>query len=135
MTATILVVDDEPDLELLVSHKFRRQIRDGKFSFLFAGDGEQALSELKETPGVAVVLSDINMPRMDGLTLLREIEKNALNGALRAVIVSAYGDAINIETAMNLGAFDFITKPIEFDNLHVTIDRALEDLQQSSTDQ
>ena len=134
MTATILVVDDEPDLELLVSHKFRRQIRDGKFSFLFAGDGEQALSELKETPEVDVVLSDINMPRMDGLTLLREIRGNALNDALRSVIVSAYGDATNIETAMNLGAFDFITKPIEFDSLHVTIDRALEDLQQSSTD-
>ena len=129
MTATILVVDDEPDLELLVSHKFRRQIREGKFSFLFAGDGEAALLELKETPGINVVLSDINMPRMDGLTLLRRLKEDELNDELRAVIVSAYGDATNMQTAKSLGAFDFVTKPIEFDNLHVTIDRALEDLQ------
>ena len=132
MTATILVVDDEPDLELLVSHKFRRQIREGKFSFLFAGDGEAALSELKETPDIDVVLSDINMPRMDGLTLLRRLKEDELNDDLRAVIVSAYGDATNMQTAKSLGAFDFITKPIEFENLHVTIDRALEDLQKPS---
>ncbi len=131
MTATILVVDDEPDLELLVSHKFRRQIRDGKFSFLFAGDGEEALSLLKDGPEVDLILSDINMPRMDGLTLLRRLKE--LDDELRAVIVSAYGDMSTIRAAMNLGAFDFVTKPIEFDNLHVTIDRALEDLEQSST--
>jgi adenylate cyclase len=132
MTATILVVDDEPDLELLVSHKFRRQIREGKFSFLFAGDGESALLELKETPGIDVVLSDINMPRMDGLTLLRQLKENDLADDLRAVIVSAYGDATNIQTARKLGAFDFITKPIEFDSLHIMIDRALEDLHKPS---
>ena len=70
MTATILVVDDEPDLELLVSHKFRRQIRDGEYKFLFAGDGEEALSTLEDAPEVDLILSDINMPRVDGLTLL-----------------------------------------------------------------
>jgi adenylate cyclase len=126
MTATILVVDDEPDLELLVSHKFRRQIRDGEYNFLFAGDGEEALSTLKEAPDIDLVLSDINMPRMDGLTLLQRLKD--LEGDLKAVIVSAYGDMANIRAAMNLGAFDFVTKPIEFDDLEVTIKKTLDDL-------
>ncbi|MDX1429782.1 MAG: response regulator, partial [Rhodothermales bacterium] len=126
MTAKILVVDDEPDLEVLITHRFRRQIRDGEYSFLFAGDGEEALSVLENEPGVDLVLSDINMPRMDGLTLLRELQ-NA-DGELRAVIVSAYGDMSNIRTAMNLGAFDFVTKPIEFGDLEVTIRKTLDNL-------
>ena len=126
MTATILVVDDEPDLELLVSHKFRRQIRDGEYNFLFAGDGEEALATLEGAPEVDLVLSDINMPRMDGLTLLRRLQE--LERELKAVIVSAYGDMANIRTAMNLGAFDFVTKPIEFDDLEVTIKKTLDDL-------
>ena len=126
MGATILVVDDEPDLELLISHKFRRQIREGVYSFLFAGDGEEALSALQKAPDVDLILSDINMPRMDGLTLLRQLK--ALDEELRAVIVSAYGDMANIRTAMNLGAFDFVTKPIEFEDLEVTIEKTLEDL-------
>jgi adenylate cyclase len=126
MTATILVVDDEPDLELLVSHKFRRQIRKGEYSFLFAGDGEEALSTLQESPEVDLILSDINMPRMDGLTLLSRL--NELEHELKAVIVSAYGDMTNIRTAMNLGAFDFVTKPIEFEDLEVTIKKTLDDL-------
>jgi adenylate cyclase len=126
MAATILVVDDEPDLELLVTHKFRRQIRDGDYSFLFAGDGEEALSVLEDSPEVDLVLSDINMPRMDGLTLLRNLQN--VGGELRAVIVSAYGDMSNIRTAMNLGAFDFVTKPIEFDDLELTIKKTLDDL-------
>jgi len=126
MTATILVVDDEPDLELLVSHKFRRQIREGEYNFLFAGDGEEALSALKEAPEIDLILSDINMPRMDGLTLLGRLKE--LEGELKAVIVSAYGDMTNIRAAMNLGAFDFVTKPIEFDDLEVTIKKTLDDL-------
>lgn len=126
MTAKILVVDDEPDLELLVSQKFRRQIRKGEMSFLFARDGEEALSVLKDEPDVDLVLSDINMPRMDGLTLLNHIK--ALNEQLRAIIVSAYGDMANIRTAMNRGAFDFVTKPIEFDDLETTIHKTLDDL-------
>jgi adenylate cyclase len=126
MAATILVVDDEPDLELLVSHKFRRQVRNGEFSFLFAGDGEEALSLLKDEPEVDLILSDINMPRMDGLTLLRRLKE--LDNELRAVIVSAYGDMSNIRTAMNLGAFDFVTKPIEFDDLETTLYKTLDDL-------
>jgi adenylate cyclase len=123
MPATILVVDDEPDLELLVSHKFRRQIRKGMYSFLFAGDGEHALSVLKESPAVDLILSDINMPRMDGLTLLRKLK--AVDADLRAIIVSAYGDMANIRTALNLGALDFVTKPIDFENLAATIERTL----------
>ncbi len=126
MTAKILVVDDEPDLEVLVSQKFRRQIRKGEMSFLFAHDGEEALSVLKDEPDVDLVLSDINMPRMDGLTLLVHIK--ALHEPLRAIIVSAYGDMANIRTAMNRGAFDFVTKPIEFDDLETTIQKTLDDL-------
>ena len=127
MTAKILVVDDEPDLELLVSHKFRRQIKDGEYDFVFAGDGEEALSALEQAPDIDLILSDINMPRMDGLTLLGRLKE--LEGDLKAVIVSAYGDMANIRTAMNLGAFDFVTKPIEFDDLEVTIKKTLDDLE------
>jgi len=126
MTANILVVDDEPDLEVLVSHKFRRQIRDGQYNFLFAADGEEALSKLEQAPNIDLILSDINMPRMDGLTLLGRLKE--LEGDLKAVIVSAYGDMSNIRTAMNLGAFDFVTKPIEFDDLEITIRKTLDDL-------
>jgi adenylate cyclase len=125
MPATILVVDDEPDLELLVSHKFRRQIRNGVYSFLFAGDGEQALCVLRESPTVDLILSDINMPRMDGLTLLRKLK--AVDAELRAIVVSAYGDMANIRTAMNLGAVDFVTKPIDFEGLTATIERTLDE--------
>jgi adenylate cyclase len=123
MTATILVVDDEPDLELLVQQKFRRQIRDGEVAFLFAHDGAQAL-EMLENPGVVdMVLSDINMPRMDGLTLLEKIQQT--DDSLSTVIVSAYGDMANIRTAMNRGAFDFLTKPIDFTDLETTIRKTL----------
>jgi adenylate cyclase len=127
MTAKILVVDDEPDLEILILQKFRAQIRKGEMDFLFAKDGEDALSKLQEFPDVDIVLSDINMPRMDGLTLLRHLKE--LDSELRAVIVSAYGDMSNIRTAMNLGAFDFVTKPIEFDDLELTISKSISDLE------
>ncbi len=126
MAARILVVDDEPDLELLVTQKFRRRIRDGELSFLFAGDGEEALSVLAAEPDVDLVLCDINMPRMDGLTLLARLKE--FSGLHRAVIVSAYGDMRNIRAAMNRGAFDFITKPIDFEDLEITIARTLADL-------
>jgi adenylate cyclase len=126
MSVKILVVDDEPDLEMLVSHKFRRQIRAGEMSFLFAGDGEEALVVLDGEDAVDLVLSDINMPRMDGLTLLKHLKER--HDDLRAVVVSAYGDMTNIRTAMNLGAFDFVTKPIEFNDLEVTINKSMDDL-------
>jgi adenylate cyclase len=124
MAVTILVVDDEPDLELLITQKFRREIRKGELSFLFAGDGQEALEILAGDEDVRMVLSDINMPRMDGLTLLDQLQNSQQD--LAAVIVSAYGDMKNIRSAMNRGAFDFLTKPISFDDLETTIKKTLE---------
>ena len=123
MTATILVVDDEPDLEALVQQHFRRQIRGGEFGFCFAHDGVEALDMIAGGRDVDMVLSDINMPRMDGLTLLQKLQETA--DPLSTVIVSAYGDMANIRTAMNRGAFDFITKPIDFGDLETTIRKTL----------
>ncbi|HEY3908656.1 MAG TPA: adenylate/guanylate cyclase domain-containing protein [Stellaceae bacterium] len=123
MTATILVVDDEPDLESLVQQRFRRQIRGGELGFHFARDGVEALEMLSNGAAVDMVLSDINMPRMDGLTLLQRIQETA--DPLSTVIVSAYGDMANIRTAMNRGAFDFVTKPIDFADLETTIKKTL----------
>ena len=123
MTARILVVDDEPDLEQLIVQRFRRQIREGRFSFSFADDGVNALAVLADTPDIDVVLCDINMPRMDGLTLLGRLQER--EDHLATVIVSAYGDMANIRTAMNRGAFDFVTKPIDFADLETTIAKTL----------
>ena len=123
MTSTILLVDDEPDLETLVQQKFRRQIRDGQVRFLFARDGAEALEMLGGGGNVDMVVSDINMPRMDGLTLLQRIQEG--DDPLSTVIVSAYGDMANIRTAMNRGAFDFLTKRIDFADLETTINKTL----------
>ena len=123
MTATILVVDDEPDLETLVEQRFRRQIRGGEFEFRFAHDGVEALELLTSGGAFDMVVSDINMPRMDGLTLLQKIQE--ADDQLSTVIVSAYGDMANIRTAMNRGAFDFVTKPIDFADLEATIRKTL----------
>jgi class 3 adenylate cyclase len=119
----ILVVDDEPDVEALVSQHFRREIRKGELEFVFAHDGKEALDMLGNDPDVLMVLSDINMPRMDGLTLLSHLEER--HEALKTVVVSAYGDMDNIRTAMNRGAFDFVTKPIDFSDLETTIRKTL----------
>ncbi len=124
MTATILVVDDEPDLETLVQQRFRRKIRDGEVNFLFARDGAEALEVLSKNGAVDMIVSDINMPRMDGLTLLQKIQET--DDPLSTVIVSAYGDMANIRTAMNRGAFDFLTKPIDFADLETTINKTLQ---------
>lgn len=121
--AKILVVDDEPDLEILIRQKFRKKIRDGEYEFVFAGNGKHALEQLEQHPDVEVVLSDINMPIMDGLTLLSKL--NEQHALLKAVIVSAYGDMENIRTAMNRGAFDFVTKPVNFLDLELTIEKTL----------
>jgi adenylate cyclase len=121
--AKILVVDDETDLEILIKQKFRQKIRDRHYEFVFATNGKHALEQLQEHTDVDVVLSDINMPEMDGLTLLSRLnEKHAL---LKSVIVSAYGDMDNIRTAMNRGAFDFVTKPVDFIDLELTIEKTL----------
>jgi len=125
--ARILVVDDEPDLEMLIVQRFRRQIRDGSLSFAFAQDGVNALAALTENPDIDMVVSDINMPRMDGLTLLGRLQER--EDHLATIIVSAYGDMANIRTAMNRGAFDFITKPIDFADLETTIARTLRNLE------
>ncbi len=122
-SAKILVVYDEPDLEALITQKFRRQIRQGAVTFLFAHDGQEALDSLTDHHDVDMVVCDINMPRMDGLTLLSKLQDIAERPS--TIIVSAYGDMANIRTAMNRGAFDFLTKPIDFADLEITIERTL----------
>jgi len=123
MTARILVVDDEPDLETLIQQKFRHQIRDGVVSFLFARDGVDALTVLEANRDVDLVVTDINMPRMDGLSLLQKLQES--DEKLSTIIVSAYGDIANIRIAMNRGAFDFLTKPIDFLDLETTIAKTI----------
>ncbi|TWA99680.1 adenylate/guanylate cyclase domain-containing protein [Bradyrhizobium stylosanthis] len=123
MTATILFVDDEPDLEALILQKFRRQIRDGQLALMFARDGIEALEALEQNPHVDMVVSDINMPRMDGLSLLAKLQEAEEKKS--TIIVSAYGDMSNIRTAMNRGAFDFLTKPIDFADLETTIQKTI----------
>ncbi len=126
--AKILVVDDEVDLQILIKQKFRKQIRDHSYEFVFAVNGHDALEQLQRHTDVDVVLSDINMPEMDGLTLLSRL--NETHSVLKSVIVSAYGDMENIRTAMNRGAFDFITKPIDFTDLELTIEKTLKHVNQ-----
>ena len=121
--AKILVVDDETDLEVLIKQKFRKKIREKEYEFFFAINGKDALEKLIEQPDVDIVLSDINMPEMDGLTLLTKL--NELSPLIKSVIISAYGDMENIRTAMNRGAFDFITKPINFEDLTLTMEKTL----------
>ena len=123
----ILVVDDEPDLEPLVLQRMRRAIRAGRYEFVFAQNGVEALQTLGNNHDIDMVLSDINMPQMDGLALLSHIPEVAPD--VQAVIISAYGDMKNIRAAMNLGAFDFVTKPVDFEDLRITIERALNSLE------
>jgi adenylate cyclase len=123
MTTRILVVDDEPDVEALILQRFRQKIKDGAIDFLFARDGIEALAALKANSGIDLVVTDINMPRMDGLSLLQKLQES--EGNVSTIIVSAYGDMINIRTAMNRGAFDFVTKPIDFLDLETTIAKTL----------
>ncbi|MFI5185315.1 MAG: adenylate/guanylate cyclase domain-containing protein [Chitinophagales bacterium] len=126
--AKILVVDDETDLEVLIKQKFRQKIREHQYEFVFAINGVKALEQLEQHHDVDVVLSDINMPEMDGLTLLSKI--NEQNSLTKAVIVSAYGDMENIRVAMNRGAFDFITKPVNFEDLELTMEKTLKHVRQ-----
>lgn len=121
--AKILVVDDETDLEILIKQKFRKKIRSKEYEFVFAHDGQEALETLQNDQAVDMVLSDINMPKMDGLTLLGHLKEDM--PLVKSVMVSAYGDMANIRTAMNRGAFDFITKPIDFNDLTITMEKTL----------
>jgi adenylate cyclase len=122
----ILAVDDEPDFEALITQRFRRQIRGGEFSFRFARHGEEALGLLEADPDIELMLLDINMPVMDGLTLLSHLRD--LQSPVKAIIVSAYGDMANLRTAMNRGAFDFVTKPVDFSDLEITVRKTLADI-------
>ena len=124
----ILVVDDEADLEVLIRQKFRKKIRADEYSFFFAANGVEALKQLEKIEDVDIVLSDINMPEMDGLTLLSKLSES--NNILKSVIISAYGDMDNIRTAMNRGAFDFITKPVDFNDLEITIEKTRKHVEQ-----
>ena len=119
----ILAVDDEPDFEFLIRQRFRREIREEEFAFRFAHHGGEALSALEAEPDIDLMLLDINMPVMDGLTLLNEL--NERQSAVRAIIVSAYGDMANLRTAMNRGAFDFVTKPVDLGDLEITVRKAM----------
>src|ERR1041384_2924975 len=121
MTVKNLVVDDEADLEMLIKQKIKQKNSERQYEFVFAGNGNQALDKLTYQLDVEIVLSDINMPEMVGLTLLSTLSE--VSPIFKAVIVSAYGDMDNIRTAMNRAAFDFITKPVNFDDLQLTIEK------------
>jgi len=123
----ILVVDDEPQLERLIRQRFRRRIREKKYEFVFAVNGVDALEKIEQDPGIEIVLSDINMPKMDGLTLVTKL--NEVEVLIKTVMVSAYSDMSNIRTAMNRGAFDFVTKPIDFVDLETTIDKTIKEVE------
>jgi PAS domain S-box-containing protein len=128
MSAKILVVDDESDLEPLICQKFRRKIRQKEIEFFFAHDGLEALSQLKAQPDIDIVLTDINMPQMDGLTLLTHLSEQY--PTLQSIIISAYGDMENIRSAMNRGAFDFLMKPLNLQDLEITTNKTLRHVQQ-----
>ena len=126
MAIEILVVDDEPDLAILIRQKFRKRIRSDNWHFHFAHNGVEALKTLETHSHIALVLTDINMPEMDGLTLLDHLSK--FSHPIKAIVVSAYGDMSNIRIAMNRGAFDFITKPVDFEDLEITVEKTLREV-------
>jgi len=124
----ILVADDEEDLEMLIKQKFRKKIREQQYEFIFAINGKDALEKLKKNDDVVIVLSDINMPEMDGLTFLTKLSESS--PLIKTVMVSAYGDMDNIRTAMNRGAFDFVTKPVNFEDLELTMEKTIKHVKQ-----
>lgn len=128
MTVKILVVDDEPDLELLILQKFRKQIAAKEFAFQFARNGKEALAKLEADTELSIIMTDINMPEMDGIALLSHLQH--LNRPYKAIVISAYGDMPNIRSAMNQGASEFITKPIDFQDLEITINKIIQQYNQ-----
>jgi len=122
----VLIADDEADLELLIRQRFQKQIRQNIYEFVFAQNGQEALEKLQEHAEIKVVMTDLNMPVMDGLTLLSRI--GSLSRTIKVVIVSAYGDMQNIRTAMNRGAYDFLTKPIDFEDFEVTMRKTIQEV-------
>lgn len=133
MISHILVVDDEPDIEALLTQKFRREIRQEKYRFTFAYDGAEAYQRFTEIDDIDVVLTDISMPVMDGLVLLSRL--NALPQQPKTVVISAYNDIDKIRLAMNNGAFDFLTKPIDFQDLVITLEKALKVVAESKANE
>ncbi|MDI9638548.1 response regulator [Kamptonema cortianum] len=123
MMTKVLFVDDEPDIELLTKQKYRKQVAEGTFDVLFALNGEEALQVIKENPDLEVVVTDINMPQMDGLVLLDRLKE--VNPAIKTIVVSAYGDTNMLRSAMNKGAYDFVTKPINYTELGTLIETTL----------
>ena len=132
MSETILVVDDELNVEPLFRQIFRRQIRQEKLNFLFAHNGLEALEQIQSEPEIDIVLTDIRMPMMDGLALLMKIGelKPTLNPGLTTAVLSAYDDMDNIRKAMNAGAFDFLPKPLDYEDLRITVDKLVQHVQQ-----
>lgn len=129
IASQLLVVDDEPDIKQLFCQKFKKKIRLGELQFVFARNGREALEKIHENPTLDLVLTDINMPEMDGLELLKEI--NILNPAFKTIVLSAYGDMKKIRMAMNEGAFDFLTKPLDLKDLERTIAKTLQEVQKN----
>ncbi len=118
MNMKILVVDDEKDVQTLFQQRFRKEIKNGDFDFAFAYSGDEALDYLNRLAHEAVlILSDINMPGMSGLELLKKIKSKYENPPPVVMMITAYGDSENYKTAMSLGADDFITKPVDFNLL------------------
>ncbi|MEG4089953.1 response regulator [Microcoleus sp. Pol12B4] len=133
MSAKIMFVDDETDLKSLITQKFRKQIRAEEWQLFFAHNGVQALEKLKERPDIDIVVTDLNMPEMDGITLLSKL--NQINLPFKTIVISAYDDLKNIRNAMNFGAFDFLTKPIDFQDLEITLNKTLREVQQLKENQ
>lgn len=119
----ILVVDDETDLFDLFRKYFREQIKRGEYIFVFAGNGQEALDWINKGEVFHILFTDIRMPVMDGLTLLTHLK--AMKLEMKTVVVSAYDDVLNIRTAMNRDAFDFLVKPIDLDDLTLTMDKTI----------
>jgi len=117
----ILMVDDEQHLEILIRQKFRKEIKSGEYEFIFAHNGQEALEKINQDNQISLVISDINMPEMDGLTLLNHLDKT--KPGLKVIIASAYNDIDNVKSAMEKGAYDFITKPLDLNELRETLKR------------
>jgi len=115
MTMNILVVDDESDIQPLFKQRFRKEIKNGEVVFHFALSGEEAITYLEsEASQVVLILSDVNMPGMSGLELLQHIRESHSTAPPFVMMITAYGDESNYRRSMQLGANDFLTKPLDF---------------------